>query len=220
MKITKTGSLVILTLALFAAPVLAGDLIQFKEKGKWFPTPPKAGEREEPGVEDLANSTITVLDENYDETTYKYADVPNKQKWDTAKIRRVVYGEKPAAFEEAAEATGNGDYANAIALYDTIAKNNRNKPWVRMYSLYNIGLIYQEGKGEWENAIAAWDRLQKAFPKSKFLPKALVAKGLAWLNLGQEAKARQAFGQLARLAGLPEGETMTAQYWLIKITQL
>jgi len=220
MKITKTGFLLILTLALFSAPVLAGDLIQFKEKDKWFPTPPKAGANEEPSVEDLDNSTITVLDEHYDVTTYKYADVPNKQKWDTVKIKRVIYGEKPAKFLEAGAAMGNSDFGSAIALYDELAKNNRNKNWVRMYSLYNIGRIYQEGKGDWQNAIEAWDRLQKAFPKSKFLPKALVNKGLAWLNVGDEAKARQAFGQLERLKGLPDSEKMVAKYWLIKITQL
>jgi tetratricopeptide (TPR) repeat protein len=219
MKITKSGCLVALVLAVLAAPVLAGDLIQFKT-GKWFPTPPAAGAKEEPSVEDLANSTITVLDEDYDVTTYKYADVPNKQKWDTAKIKRVVYGEKPSRFLEAGAAMGSGDYANALALYDELAGNRRNKDWVRMYSLYNIGLIYQEGTGDWAKAIDAWDRLQKAFPKSRFLPKALVSKGLAQLNLGQEAKARQAFGQLQRLRGLPEGEKKTADYWLIKITQL
>jgi len=219
MKITKTGFLVILSLGLFAAPVLAGDLIQFKT-GKWFPTPPAAGPNEEPSVEDLAGSTITVIEENYDVTSYKYADVPNKQKWDTSKIKRVIYGEKPSRFIEANEALGNSDWGPAVAAYDELAKNKRNKPWVRMYSLYNIGRIYQEGVGDWENAIAAWDRLQKAFPKSKFLPKSLVAKGLAWLNLGQEAKARQAFGQLERLRGLPDAQKMAAKYWLIKITQL
>jgi tetratricopeptide (TPR) repeat protein len=219
MKITKTGSLVILALALFAAPVLAGDLIQYKT-GKWFPAPPAAGENEEPSIEDLGRSNITVLDENYDETTYKYADVPNKQKVDTQKVRRVIYGEKPSRFIEASEAMGNADYATAVALFDELAKNKRNKDWVRMYSLYNIGRIHQEGRGDWQNAVAAWDRLQKAFPKSKFLPKALVQKGLAWLNLGNEAKARQAFGQLERLKGLPDSEKMAAKYWLIKITQL
>jgi len=219
MKITKTGFLLVLAMALFAAPVLAGDLIQFKT-GKWFPTPPAAGANEEPSVEDLANSPITIVEENYDVTTYQYEGVPNKQKWDTAKIRRIVHGERPAKFIEAAEAFGNADWGAAIALYDELAKNKRIKPWIRMYSLYNIGRIHQEGRGDFEKAIAAWDRLQKAFPKAKFLPKALVAKGLAWLNLGNEAKARQAFGQLERLKGLPEGEKKTAKYWLIKITQL
>ena len=107
MKITKTGFLTILALALFAMPVFAGDMIQFKERDKWFPIPPAAGAGEEPSVEDLDKSTITVLEENYDVTTYKYDDVPNKQKWDTAKIKRVIYGEKPSRFLEAGEAMGS-----------------------------------------------------------------------------------------------------------------
>jgi tetratricopeptide (TPR) repeat protein len=214
-----TGLLVAAILALFAAPALAGDMIQFKKELKWFPTPPASGDAE-PSVEDLANSQITVKEENYDQTYYVYEGVATRQKYDTAKIKRVVYGEKPARFIEASDAMGSGDFGTAVAGFDELAKNKRNPHWVRQYSLYNIGRIYQEGVGDLKNAIAAWDRYEKEFPRGKFLPKALVASGLAYLTIGDEAKARSSFSKLERLKGLPEGAKKQAKYWTIKITQL
>ncbi|MEN8148459.1 MAG: tetratricopeptide repeat protein [Planctomycetota bacterium] len=219
MKMTKTSLLVAAALALFAAPVLAGDLIQLKT-GKWMPTAPAAGEQEEPSVEDLEASQYTVVEENYDVTFYKIEGVGQRQKYDTAKIRRVVYGEKPAAFLEASDAMGSGHFGDAVAGFDALAKQKRNPHWVRQYSLYNIGRIYQEGAGDFQNAIAAWERYERDFPKGKFLPKVLVSKGLAWLALGDEAKARSSFGKIERLKGLPEGAKMKGKYWMIKITQL
>jgi len=216
MKITKPGLFVVLLLALFAAPVLAGDMI-LQKNGKWFPNPIPEGT--EPTIEDLQKSTITIVDEDYDNIWYKFEGVASRQKLETAKVRRIVHGEIPERYREAVAAMENFDFPTALAAFDEIAKNKRvyTKNWVRMYALYNIGKIYQEGKGEWANAVAAWDRLEAEFKKSKFLPEALVKKGLAYLNMQQEDKARAAFGQLERLPGLPEAEKMEAKYWLIKI---
>jgi len=219
MKITKTGLLVVAAVALFAAPVLAGDLIQLKT-GKWMPTAPAAGEKEEPSVEDLAASQYSVVEENYDVTFYKIEGVAQRQKYDTAKIRRVVYGDRPSAFLEASEAMGNNDWGPALAGFDELAKNKRNPHWVRQYSLYNIGRIYQEGQVAWQEAVAAWDRYEKEFPKGKFLPRVLVSEGLAWLALKNEAKARESFGKIERLKGLSDADKMKAKYWMIKISQL
>jgi tetratricopeptide (TPR) repeat protein len=219
MKITKTGLLVMAALVLFAAPVLAGDLIQLKT-GKWMPTAPAAGEQEDPSMEDLAASQYTVVEENYDVTYYKIEGVSQRQKYDTSKIRRVVYGERPAAFLEASAAMADSDWGTAVAGFDALAKNKRNPHWVRQYSLYNIGRIHQEGRGAWQEAIAAWDRYEADFPKGKFLPKVLVSQGLAWLALGDEAKARSSFGKIERLKGLPEADKLKAKYWMIKITQM
>lgn len=219
MKSLKTGFAFCLVLALMATPALAGDLIQ-KTTGKWFPAGPEDGS--DPGSEDFEKSNITVTDEDYDFVYYKYEGVSGRQKEPTARVKRVLYQKRPERFLTANDLMSSGKYADALKEFDEIAKNKRAFPesWVRMYSLFNMGRIYQEGLYDYANAVAAWDRLQREFKKSKFLPKSIVQKGLAFLALGQEDDAKKAFLSLERLPGLPEGKKKIAKYYLIKIVQM
>jgi tetratricopeptide (TPR) repeat protein len=218
MKNTKSGLFVLLAVALLSSSVLAGDMI-LQKNGNWFPNPVAGGG--EPTREDLERSNITIIDEDYDFIWYKFDNVATRQKLETAKVRRILHGSVPDKFTDGVNAMQSNDFETALGLFDDVAKGKRTYPsWARMYSLFNMGRIYQEGLQDWARAVEAWDRLAREFKKSKFLPKALVSQGLAYLNMGKEAEARRSFGQLQRLPGLAEGEKKTADYWLIKINQL
>jgi tetratricopeptide (TPR) repeat protein len=90
--------------------------------------------------------------------------------------------------------------------------------WLREYSLANFATIYQ-GTYRFQQAIQAWDKLLTSFPKSRYVPTALVQSGNAALDMNNPEEAKKRFQRLAGLAGLAEGEKVKARYYLIRITQ-
>jgi len=210
------GTILCLILGVLAAPALAGDYIQKKPDG-WLPTEP-AGDL--PGPLDFEKSTITVLSEDYDYVWYKFESVPNRQKLEADKVERVFYENPPQQFNEAADAMGAGDLPSAIEKFRSIVQARRaHRSWVVMYSLYNLGKIYQEGLGQMEQAVEAWRELEKQFPRSKYVPGAIVKTGLAHLAMGNRDEAERAFRRLQRLPDLAEDQRQIGRYWVIYIKQ-
>lgn len=219
MKHTKLGFLVVLTLALLVAPALAGDCIKLKS-GRWHQPGPSEGQAA-PTREDYDNSPYTVTAEDYDELTFTMklgGGRPQKQTLSIDKIDRVFYWPQPQAFAVAADFMNNGDYATAIEKFQAVADDRGARSWVRTYALMNIAAMY-EASAKFDGAIAAWEQLIKDSSKSRYVPKAYIQIGLDYLAKGDVNSAKASFGRLARLSGLPEGQKMLGQYYLIFIQQ-
>jgi len=219
MKHAKLGFLVVLTVAILVAPALAGDCIKLKN-GKWHQPGPKEG-APAPTREDYDNSPYVVTSENFDKLTFSMK-LPNgkstRQSLATAKIDTVFYWPQPPAFASAVNYMNGGDYPTAIQKFTAVAGDRAQRSWARMYALMNIAAMH-EVDANYDGAIKAWERLTKDFSKSRYVPKAFVQMGLNHLSKGDANSAKNAFGRLARLSGLPEGQKALGQYYMIFINQ-
>lgn len=211
--------LVPLALVLLALPATAGDLIKL-QGGKWQPAT-AAPSGATPSAEDYEKSNIEVTDENYDYVYFRFTNVniSQKQHVDTSSVEKVFYQDTPPAYIDASNAMANGNYADAIQRFERIATNSSLKDWVRMYALWDMATVYGRGVGDLPNAVATWERLQKQFPKSRFVPDAIISSGKALINLGKADEAKSKFLELQRLPGLAESQKMLAKYYVIYIKQ-
>jgi TolA-binding protein len=208
-----------LSIVLLAAPALAGDFIRLKDS-KWHINVPRSG-LERPTVEDFAASTISVTSEDYDFVNFSL-DMGQggkiAQKIATDRVEEVIYEPPPAAYNDGVRAMTSGDLSTAMQKFTSVASSRSARSWTRMYSLFNLGQIYHSG-ADWEQAVTAWSTLRKEFPKSRFLPDAIVMEGLARFYSGDAEKARTTFGELDRISGLPEGKKALGRYWVIYVKQ-
>ncbi len=218
MKRQHFGILVVLVLAVIAAPALAGDCILLKS-GRYHPPGPSDGSRP-PTREDFDKSPYTVRSENYDKLNFsmKLGGKAQNQSMDISRVDRVDYWPKPPAYTAAANLMNSGDYAGAIAKFEAVARDRSQRSWARTYALMNIALMYEDD-GNLDGSIQAWEKLAKDFPKSRYVPKAFIQIGLAQLNKGDANAAKRSFERLGRLSGLPEGQKIMAKYYMILIKQ-
>jgi tetratricopeptide (TPR) repeat protein len=219
MKHRYAGLLVVLVLFVIAAPVMAGDCIKLKN-GKWKQPGPKP-EVTKPTQDDYDNSPYSVTSENYDKITFsmKIGNAkPMKQTLDTAKVEKVFFNPFPPAYRAAAELMNAGDYPGAIGKFQALANDRQARSWVRILALMDVARIHEAG-GNLPGILGAWEKLAKDFPKSRYVPKAFIQIGLTHLANNDVKAAKASFARLGRLAGLPPGQKMLAQYYLILIKQ-
>ncbi|MBI1849256.1 MAG: tetratricopeptide repeat protein [Planctomycetes bacterium] len=117
-----------------------------------------------------AQQKIQVTEEGIQQITYKIVGVPAPQGVATSKVDRVEYGEKSTDYDQATQSLRRGDFADAIEKFTKLAETNEPM-WVKPYSLFNIGEAYRLS-GEADKAIAAYNKLVGALPKSRFVPEA------------------------------------------------
>ncbi|MHC4470506.1 MAG: tetratricopeptide repeat protein [Planctomycetota bacterium] len=216
MKSIFLGIVVFAAVAVLVSPVMAGDFI-LKKDGSWHVNPPPSGGRK-PLIEDFEHSKVQVTDWNFDAVMYRLEGVPTKQKLDNSKVAEVFWENPPKQWIEARSAMGSGAFEEAIAKFESLAKDKKARFWVRMFSFANMAEIYQ-AMGEWKEAVNSWDRLLRAFPKTKVYTHAHEQKAQAQLNMGDTAGAKATMAALARTPGLPEGDKQSSKYWLIYMKQ-
>ena len=188
--------------------------------GKYHQPGPSDGNRP-PTREDFDSSLYVVNSENYDKLHFSMkikGGKAAKQSMDISRVETVHYWPKPPAFTAAANLMGAGDYPAAIAKFQAVAKDRSQRSWARTYALMNIALMY-EVDGNWSGSIQAWEKLAKDFPKSRYVPKAYIQVGMVHLNNGDAEAAKRSFARLGRLAGLPQGQKIMAQYYMILIKE-
>ena len=219
MKHRYAGLLVVLVLLIIAAPVMAGDCIKLKN-GKWKQPGPKP-EVTKPTQSDYDSSPYNVTSENYDKISFimKLGNAkPMKQTLDTAKVEKVFFNPFPPAYRAAAELMNAGDYPGAIGKFQTLANDRQARKWVRILALMDVARIHEAG-GNLAGILGAWEKLAKDFPRSRYVPKAFIQIGLTHLANNDVKAAKASFARLGRLSGLPAGQKMLAQYYLILIKQ-
>jgi len=144
-------------------------------------------------VDGAAQKVEEIVEESYDVVKAKVAGTP--QTYQTERILEIVHDVFPPGYEDAQKSERRLDYAGAAAGYVRVAESARQGDWVKQYALFRAAECLRLAN-DLAGARAAYDRLLKEFPKSRFYPHARLGLGLVDLASGRAADARKAFKAL------------------------
>lgn len=144
-------------------------------------------------VDGSSQKVEEISEESYDVVKAKVAGTP--QTYQTERILEVVHDAFPPAYEDAQKAEKRLDYVAAAAGYARVAESARAGDWVKQYALFHAAECLRHAD-DLQGARAAYDRLLKEFPKSRFYPHAKLGLGLVDLATGKAGDARKAFKAL------------------------
>jgi len=194
----------------------AGDLIR-KTNGNWHISSP-AHEGGVPTKDDLKNSRITVVDEQYEYTYYEIATMKGaRQKIPTREIEIIYRGATDANYAAAEDALAEGDGEAALGYLASALKSPRAK-WVPQYAMFARIDAYRmmNAADAADAALAAADELKAKFPRTRFTKQLIRARGEILLQMkGDIAGAKRVFNELGRLPGVGATEKYSVRYWLI-----
>ena len=116
-------------------------------------------------------------------------------------IEKIEYGDAPAAFREGVTHYESGRYEDAVKYFESAMRlPNVRKFWLRPACLYYMGLCYLESRSDLAKAEKTLTDLLAEYPKTRWLPDALLALGRAYLAAKNYQKAYAQFDKLAKLA--------------------
>jgi tetratricopeptide (TPR) repeat protein len=209
----------------FALPLLAGvvlitagpavaDMVKL-ENGTWLVERP-SGDR--PTQEELENSRVTVVSEQYDALTYRIRGLRAPQTLPAAEVARVYYAENDASYLRAARLMLESDLAGALTALDRAVTSKVR--WVPQYAMWDRvrirGRLAQPRK-----AVEAIEVLIEKVPKSKFLIVALRTSGRIHIErLGEPRKAARQFRRILSLRGISENTRAEVGYWLVYVDEV
>jgi len=128
-------------------------------------------------------------------------------------IEKIVYGDTPAAFREGVAHYQSSRYDDAIKYFESAMRlPNVRKFWLEPACLYYIGLCYLEGGLDLSKAEKVLNDLLSQWPKTRWLPDALLALGRVHLAKKSYQKAYAVFQKLADLAA----KDSSWQEWLLR----
>ncbi|MFG0316555.1 MAG: tol-pal system YbgF family protein [Planctomycetota bacterium JB042] len=143
---------------------------------------------------------VEVLDETLDKIEYRLAGVRQTQSYPSDKVLEVVYTRASDEYDVAMENLEFGAFSDAADLFKVAAQDARRQKGLAAKCLFLAGDAYRRG-GMFDQAIKTFDDLESQHPDSRYVPEARLARGLSYLQSGNEGKARQEFGKLRSDAG-------------------
>jgi len=136
-------------------------------------------------------------------------------------IAKIEYADAPAAFREAETQREQGSYDKSIRYYESALKTSRAREfWLKPTCLYYIALCQLESGAEPAKAETSFKELLDKWPKTRFLPDALLGVGRAALAARQYDTALSRFSQLGERADQRKWDEMALQAGLWKARTL
>ncbi len=130
-----------------------------------------------------------------------------------AGIEKIIYGDTPAAFREGLTHCQSGRYEDAVKYFESAMRlPNVRKFWLEPACLYYIGSCHLESGTDLEKAEKTLNELLTKWPKTRWLPDALLALGRVHLAKKSYQKAYARFQKLADLAA----KDSSWQEWLLR----
>jgi len=150
----------------------------------------------------------------------EYRSGRNKQTVASERVLRIEYGQKPKVVDQADAAAGQEEYLDAIAeMQNYVAsvtdKPDKRYPWAVAYARYRI-LEFNGIIGELDALAAAADEVVAKHPDTRFAPLAFVAKAQAFVDAGNQARAKSAadsFGKFVTDKGLTGRWPVEQRLW-------
>jgi TolA-binding protein len=167
-----------------------------------------------------AQQKIQVTEEGIQQVAYKIVGVPAAQGIQTSKVERVEYGEKSPDYDAALQSIRHGDFADAVEKLTKLSEASE-PAWVKPYALFQIGEAYRTS-GDFDKAIAAYNKLATAQPKSRFVPEAKLDVAICQVNKKDAEGAKvtlQKFKEEAASKGYDPTWINRAAYWEVRMVE-
>ncbi|MBM4049470.1 MAG: tetratricopeptide repeat protein [Planctomycetes bacterium] len=117
-----------------------------------------------------------------------------------AEVREVRYGDQPSAYAQAMFDQKQGKHEAVVAGLDKLLKDPKSPRWMPQYALLNMATSYvawaERDKAQYAQAQAAFERLVKEVPNSRFTVEARLGLSQCCMALGQHDKAAAALADL------------------------
>ena len=165
---------------------------------------------------------VTVKEETFKEVVYTMPGVRSNQPIPADQVKEVIYKRRSDTFELAEIAMATGDYRKGASMFEAAAANPPKRgPWEKQYGLFNAAEC-QRAQGEYDKAIAAYDRLLKLVPDTKFYGDVFERKAQCYLAQRQRSKVRETYEALrneVKTKGLSPRWDIFAEFQLVLLNE-